>query len=532
MNDTPATSLQWTDHCVDYADLPGNGGIMHRLARGELAEVYPLLDLHDPTIRDCGPWLQRDSMTEALAVSNQHLGNPLPDTTLAALRANGMMIIAGQQPGLLTGPLYTFLKAATVIALAQRLRDRVKVPIIPAFWIAGEDHDIEEVNRCHIGGREFVCPHEVLETGGPRPPVGSLSLEHCRDELLAFLNQQLGRTPHGSMVIGRIARADMSNYTTMFASLIVQLFGEGRLVLVDPAAIREPAAPPLAELVRRFDALEEAFGRGRSMLEQHDVDPPVDRFHLFEFVDGTRRRCDVADHRVHLHDGEHSLQETASIIESNPRRFSPSAALRPLVQDAVLPVMATIGGPAELTYLWQVSPMYEVIDLARSHLYPRISATLIDHRLKQAAAKFALTPANIFDAVELLNDFRPEMFDEGDDDLQMIDRLASELLSTIEGVDPLGQEKLVAKASQSIRYQVDKLLDRLRNQRLSKQGVDRASLQRLVDRIYPHNGPAERTMNVMDLVARFGLDFVDQFLRQVDPGPLCHHVIELDDGSG
>src|SRR5262245_54470482 len=55
----------------------------------------------------------------------------------SARMTNGPCIITGQQPGLLTGPLYTVLKAITVIRMAREFGEKS----IPVFWIASDDHD-------------------------------------------------------------------------------------------------------------------------------------------------------------------------------------------------------------------------------------------------------------------------------------------------------------------------------------------------------------------------------------------------------
>lgn len=66
------------------------------------------------------------------------------------LKDNGVVVIGGQQAGILTGPMYSIHKAISVIVLAKRQREIQGIPIIPVFWIAGEDHDIDEINHVYI----------------------------------------------------------------------------------------------------------------------------------------------------------------------------------------------------------------------------------------------------------------------------------------------------------------------------------------------------------------------------------------------
>ena len=61
-----------------------------------------------------------------------------------------MVVIGGQQAGILTGPLYSIHKIISIIAFARQKEAELNVPVVPVFWIAGEDHDFQEVNHIYI----------------------------------------------------------------------------------------------------------------------------------------------------------------------------------------------------------------------------------------------------------------------------------------------------------------------------------------------------------------------------------------------
>lgn len=60
------------------------------------------------------------------------------------------VVIAGQQAGLLTGPLYTIHKIISVLQLAKEKEESLGVKVVPVFWIAGEDHDMDEINHTFV----------------------------------------------------------------------------------------------------------------------------------------------------------------------------------------------------------------------------------------------------------------------------------------------------------------------------------------------------------------------------------------------
>ena len=71
------------------------------------------------------------------------------------LAENAVAVVGGQQAGILTGPLYSVHKAITVILLARKQREALGIPVVPVFWVAGEDHDLNEINHTYteLNGR-------------------------------------------------------------------------------------------------------------------------------------------------------------------------------------------------------------------------------------------------------------------------------------------------------------------------------------------------------------------------------------------
>ena len=58
---------------------------------------------------------------------------------------NAVCVFAGQQAGLFTGPMLVLVKALAVVKLAAVYEAQLGRPVIPVFWIAGDDHDFDEI---------------------------------------------------------------------------------------------------------------------------------------------------------------------------------------------------------------------------------------------------------------------------------------------------------------------------------------------------------------------------------------------------
>ncbi|MAE60614.1 MAG: hypothetical protein CMJ49_04555, partial [Planctomycetaceae bacterium] len=262
---------------IPYDRTPGFGPdhLLARLQRGDLTDAFPAFTADHPHQPLASEFLNRAALADKLVATNAAYGNPLPDSTVAAIRSDGIFIIAGQQPGLLLGPMYTLLKAISALALARQLRDRVNVPVIPAFWIASEDHDLAEVNHVTITGRRFTCQHDQLKSPGPLPPVANISLTQFKPDLIAFLEQQLPNRPHKPWVLDQIKSIAFDNYPTMFAQLLTRVLGDEQIVLIDPMAMRELTAPVIAAALDRHEAIQSAFDTGRQQLAAAGFTPPL-----------------------------------------------------------------------------------------------------------------------------------------------------------------------------------------------------------------------------------------------------------------
>ena len=91
-----------------------------------------------------------------------------------------------------------------------------------------------------------------------------------------------------------------------------------------------------------------------------------------------------------------------------PEKLSPSALLRPLFQDYLLPTLAYFGGPAEIAYFAQLHPWYEMMQIEQPPVLPRASISLVPTRIKKFLESKNLKPEELFLKDEVLMDQRPE----------------------------------------------------------------------------------------------------------------------------
>jgi len=291
-----------------------------------------------------------------------------------------LCVTTGQQPGLFTGPLYTIYKALSAIAVARRLEQERGVPVVPVFWVAGDDHDFTEANHAWFlnGGGD---PARILLRERPaEAPQLPLWRELCGDAAPAALEQLRSGTPESEFkgaVLDWLAAAyrPEASLSDAFARALHTLLGDRGLVVFrfhDPGAKRA-AAPHLLR------ALPVTLADGLS---------PV----LVEGAAGRDRLRADGDAFVTRRSGERfTVRDLERLAATEPERLSPNVLLRPVVEAVLWPTVAYAAGPGEMEYLAETEPLYTALGVARQTPVPRWSGVLIEHRVEKVLVKHGLT---------------------------------------------------------------------------------------------------------------------------------------------
>ncbi len=102
--------------------------------------------LHDLSSRP----FAREELADYLSSYHEKFHSAAMQASIEKLRdPKARLVVGGQQAGLLTGPLYTIHKIISIIVLARQQEEALQIPVVPIFWVAGEDHDLEEINFVH-----------------------------------------------------------------------------------------------------------------------------------------------------------------------------------------------------------------------------------------------------------------------------------------------------------------------------------------------------------------------------------------------
>jgi bacillithiol synthase len=301
--------------------------------------------------------------------------DPARRLSIEKLAAGAPVIVTGQQPGLLGGPLLVSFKIATAILLARRLEDRGQ-PAVPVFWNASEDHDLDEANRLYLRAPDrssTVLHHLELPGRGrslDRVVLGADAAEALR-RFFEASGESLGdetELPREGEDLGRwMSRLQGSRFA-----------GSGLLIVEPRDLLRETRAIKM-ELLARDDELRAQWMLARAAITNFDYEPQLAELDasrslmLLSDDDGRRRLIRRSGEIFDPHRDHAELLPSAI----NPDALSPSALLRPLVQQAALPVLAQVSGPAETRYFAECRPLFGLLGLRPPRLWPRVSGALL-----------------------------------------------------------------------------------------------------------------------------------------------------------
>jgi bacillithiol biosynthesis cysteine-adding enzyme BshC len=462
------------------------------------------------------PAERRRKVAAILHADNLLFGSgPETKSNLRRLENGAVAVVSGQQVGLFGGPAYAFYKALTAIESAREL-SLSGVEAVPIFWMATEDHDIDEIRHTtwFVGGklRNLVLPRPVEEAR----PAGRVAIGVGIEALLQEIEDSLtGSSGFELLEILRSCYTPRDTYGSSFAKLFAKLFSPHGLILLDPLnpSLHAIAAPVLRQALEQRDDLNEALLKRNRELEKAGYAPQVKVTSkstlLFAFEGGKREVISAANGKFSFGGKSFTRAEVIERVSAEPESFSPNALLRPLMQDFLLPTVVYYGGPAEIAYFAQSQVLYQKLLGQMPVLLPRADYTLVDPKAVRILEKYGL---KVEDAWLGSQELRKKMYSTSvpkklarsfDGSLRQIEKSIASLDKSIREVDPTIQGT-IARAGKRIRYQIEKLRAKTgaaldRHEKIIDQHAD--FLENL---LYPHKGLQSRDLSFLPFLLRLG----------------------------
>lgn len=488
---------------------PLGGSPLSQSARtGQLPQWYR------PIPRGSDEWTDyaRDVARSASPTWLRDLEQAIAPAGAAAARLSGVMngggvvVTTGQQPGLFGGPLMTLVKAITARALADALEEMLGMPVAPLFWAATDDADFHEGAVVSValegGARELR-----LEARSPAgTPMARIPLDHDIDHHVALFREACGSGAHEAFLDETLrAYHDGTTLGDAYVAVLRRVLEPLQMGVID--ASHPSVARAGASLMRRAanngDALAGVVRRRNDEITAAGFMPQVEEVPGLSLVflnrDGTKRRL--------------PLTEAAAVRELPADQFlSATVLLRPVLERALLPTAAYVGGPGEIAYFAQVSAVSDALGVPTPLVVPRWSTTIVEPRVQRTLERFALSVDAFADPHEVEGRIARERLSP--DAARALADLRAHIASGIASLDAANGGLLETDVIEGLRRSLEHRMARVERRLLSavKRRETEIMHQLATARgsLYPHGTRQERKLAFIPFLARYGPELVEQ----------------------
>jgi bacillithiol synthase len=325
-------------------------------------------------------------------------------------QSNSVVVIGGQQAGILTGPLYTLHKVISIIKLAEEKERKWNVPVVPVFWIAGEDHDFQEVNHLFIPTEQKVNKQTYPEKVLRKKMVTDIELN--KEVCLSWaenLIENFGETNY-TIDLLQFIRKQIGNSTTFvefFANIIMELFKDYGLLIVDSGntGLRKLEKDLLIQQIHHHDSITYLLNEQQKKISEKGypitIETNEQAANLFYYDQRLQERVLLEfDRQTDCFVGKNGIlsfskEELIEMARNEPGKLSNNVVTRPLTQEWLFPTIAFIAGPGEISYWAELKLVFEHFGIKMPPIVPRLNITLVDRSIETDLRDLNLSIENV-----------------------------------------------------------------------------------------------------------------------------------------
>lgn len=458
---------------------------------------------------------QRESLAEV--IENFMKNYPTSTVVTESLRKfrskDCVVVIGGQQAGLLTGPLYTIHKIISIIIFARQKEKELGVPVVPLFWIAGEDHDYDEVNHVYTVQKgkfaKSVYPQKLSE----KRMVSHIPLqEEIAYKWVQEVVKTFGETAYTNdlLAFSKNALQQSKTFVDFFAYIVMEIFKDFGLLIIDSGdgSLRQLQTNQLVKQIQKTKRLNKAIVQQQAELEKLGFKRTIlqedQAANLFYYENNERILLFYDEEKDVFSNKLQTIQFTKAnlleIAEHYPEKLSTNVATRPLMQECLFPTLAFIAGPGEIAYWAELSKAFHLFDMKMPPVVPRLNITIVDRAIHTSLKDLfvdlqeVLTIGTEQRRTEYIQSVREttviELFDQMKQQLtQSYEEIAEKLLSIDKGLLPI-----LAKNEQLIEKQVDFMIQRVDDVTQTKHQHIIKKYTQIEQALRPLDSPQERVV--------------------------------------
>lgn len=455
---------------------------------------------------------------------------------------NTFAVVTGQQLTIYGGPLFTIYKTLTAIIYSRKWSKLLKCPVVPVFWLADEDHDIEEAVQFKLPNRDLpvTIPFSIDNDRDHPPPVGQMELGESYKKFKHAVLEELDTTDFSESLWSALddAYGEDITFREAFGRWLLNLFGEEGLVLAGSfyEPVKDLSKSVFQKSIEDHKEISELLDSSTYQLisEGYHGQVQVQESNLFYIRnDKGREKITYTDESWKADDSVWSGNELVNEMDTNPERFSPNVFLRPIVQDQLLPTIGYVAGPGETAYYAQMKELYTFFELSIPVIIPRFSITLVESSIERIIGKL---PFEITEYNQRIEDLEKQFITKTEStDIEkffgiwknQIQELTEFKKDTINEIDP-SLTGSVGKAKAVYFTELDKLKGKVYRSVKQQEEIQLSRISKIQTNLYPDGNLQEREIAFIYYMNKYGLDIWKNLSEILEEElPKNHKVIYL-----
>lgn len=463
---------------------------------------------------------------------------------LLSLEKGAFAVVGGQQAGILTGPLYSVYKAITVLLLAKEQSEKLEMPVVPIFWIAGEDHDFEEINHTYTtaGGEIFKRSYNKRTNKKLTASNTEISKEEMRN-VINTVFKDFGETNYTKDLYAFIMEQveNSSTFTDFFVRLMNSLFQEEGLLFIDAAytPFRTFESSFFTKLIYANEEIAKSVVEKEQKMHELGYGTPLQAVeqnaNLFYVHEGERFLLERNGTHYKNSTGVYQFteEELLHIAENAPERLSNNVVTRPLMQEMTIPVLAFVGGPGELAYWGTLKDAFAALDLQMPIFVPRMNITLLPRKVSQLLSTYELSVEQVFNGEvhALKEQFIASIQDEvAQSKINSLNELISEQYSDLQqhlSNERIHLDQLIEQNKQYHERQLNYLRKKIEEYVTIQHEKTIRQFDLINAFIYPNEQFQERLYNPYQFINMYGPTFVSSLFELPLKISREHHIVQL-----
>ncbi len=208
-------------------------------------------------------------------------------------------------------------------------------------------------------------------------------------------------------------------------------------------------------------------------------------------------------------------------FEGTPERFSPNVVLRPVVESAVFPTLAYVGGPGEVRYLAQTGCLFAAHGMGMPVVFPRFGITLVEGKVEKVLDKFGLSEEDflarpVHEVISnVVRDDVPEPVQAAIGEVRKaLQEKYQALFEAAQEIDPTLKGPIFSARNEGFRA-VSDVEKKIRHHVKLKEETELEQIEKAAVNLVPDGKPQERVVNVHQYLARYGDELVPAILERM-----------------